>query len=115
METLGSLQIERIRRNHRGGDLSARELLELLQRRVAMGAERGCRELVRRLARSPYSNMKAHNKGSRDKTMHYTIWIKGKGHHLRLDARGIIFQITDDRGRDLGIIPPWVAPGADPG
>ncbi len=112
MECLGSLQIERIRINHRGGDLSAGQLLELLQRRVALGAERAARVLARRMATSHYFNRAAHTKGSKDKTSHYTVWIKNKGHHLRLDARGVVFQITDERGRDLGIVSPWVAPGA---
>jgi hypothetical protein len=112
MAMLGSIQTERVRRNHRGGDLSASQLLDLLQYRVAFGAERASRELVRRMSAHEHYNRAAHTAGSRDKTAHYTVWVKGKGHHLRLDSRGIVFQITDEYERDLGTVPPWVAPGA---
>jgi hypothetical protein len=111
MALLGSLQIERIRRNYRGGDLGVSRLLEILQFRVASGAERASRELVRRMMTHEHSNRAAHTEGSRDGTLHYTVWIKGRGYHLRLDARGIVFQITDWLGRDLGTVPPWIAPG----
>lgn len=112
MAMLGSLQVERVRRNHRGGDLSARELLELIQHRVAFGAERASRELVRRMCAHEHFNRDEHTAGSRDATRHYTIWVNGRGHHLRLDAQGVVFQITDDLDRDIGVVPPWVAPGA---
>ena len=112
MPVLGSLQIEQVRRNHRGGDLSASQLLDLLQRRVASGAERASRELIRRMCAHEHYNRSAHTAGSKDGTMHYTVWVNRRGHHLRLDANHIVFQVTDDCDSDLGIVPPWVAPGA---
>lgn len=111
MALLGSSQIEGIRRHYRGGDLSVRELIELLQHRVASGAERASRELVRRMCDYDHYNKKAHTEGSSDETTHYLIRINNKGHHLRLDKAGVIFQITDDNRRDIGTVPPWVAPG----
>lgn len=112
MAMLGSLQIERIRRNHDGGDLSAIQLIDLLQNRVAPGAERASRELVRRMIAHKHFNRRAHTEGSDDQTRHYTIYVNDRGHHLRLDARGIVFQITDENQHDLGTVPPWVAPGS---
>lgn len=112
MALLGSLQIERIRRNYQGGDLSARELIDILQHQIAFGAERASRELVRRMGAHGHYNKRAHTEGSRDQTPHYLIRINNKGHHLRLDSHGIVFQITDDTGHDLGAVPPWVAPGS---
>ena len=111
MALLGSLQVERMRRNYRGGDLSIAQLLDLLQNRVAPGAERASRELVRRMGMHGHWNQHIHIAGSKDQTPHYTIWINSRGHHLRLDARGIVFQVTDPANQDLGVVPPWVAPG----
>jgi hypothetical protein len=112
MALLGALQIEKIRRNYTGGDMSTNQLLEILQNKVALGAERACRELARRMSDHKHFNRMKHKVGSRDGTLHYTIWVNNKGHHLRLDARGIVFQITDELGHDLGIVPPWVPPGS---
>ncbi len=113
MAILNPLQIDRIRRNHRGGDLTAGQLLEMLQHKVAPGAERAGRELVRRMAAHGHYNRASHKIGSRDRTMHITIWVNNKGNHLRLDSHNIIFQITNDSGSDLGIVSPWVAPGSE--
>ncbi|MGH9885242.1 MAG: hypothetical protein ACREBE_06925 [bacterium] len=113
MSRLGSLQIERIRRNQRGGDLSAAHLIHLLEEKVAIGAQRASRELIRRMMAFEHYNRRAHTTGSEDGTMHYTVYVKGKGHHLRLDSRGVVFQITDEFRRDLGSVPPWVAPGSE--
>jgi hypothetical protein len=112
MPLLAAPQIERIQRNYRGGDLSATELIDLLQHKVAPGAERASRELVRRMMEHAHFNRAAHTQGSRDATVHYTVYVNDRGHHLRLDSSGIIFQITDQAQRDLGVVPPWVAPGA---
>jgi hypothetical protein len=103
-----------IRRNYVYGDLGPSEFLDLITGRVASGAARGVRALTRVLEESQYSVQEAHVTGSADQTMHYTVWIHRhgrQGHHLRLDGNGVIFQVTDNTGRDMGEVPPWVAPG----
>jgi hypothetical protein len=116
MARFGARQIEGIRRNYLYGDLSVRQLLDLLQNKVAPGAERAVRDLARLLMETEHRNRALHNERSKDETMHYTIFVKGKGgHHLRADSRGIVFQVTDDpKGHDLGEVPPWVPPGGAP-
>ena len=110
MPLLGALQVQEIRRNYRGGDLSANQLIDILEHRVAYGAERASRVLVRLMCARKHYTEKAHT--STDKTMHYLMRVGSKSCHLRLDARGVVFQITDEQGHDLGTVPPWVAPGA---
>ena len=110
MAELSSYQIEKIRRNHHGGDVTAAALLDLFQHRVASGAERAVRELVRRMTEDPHFNRREHTEGSRDQTPHVTIWVNGRGHHLRLDSHGVVFQVTEVGG-DVGTVPPWVRPG----
>jgi hypothetical protein len=115
MAQLGARQIEGIRRNYVRGDLSVAQLLDLLQNRVATGAERAVRDLARLMMEHEHRNRALHDVGSHDRTMHYTIFVRGGGHHLRTDARGIVFQVTNDaQGHDLGEVAPWVPPGAAP-
>jgi len=110
---------ERIVRNYRFGDLSATVLINLLESRVAGGADRSARILKKLLTRKYHRNLRYHTTGSKDSTVHYTVFLSNnqngsneKGYHLRLDANGIIFQITDNNGNDLGTIPGYVAPGS---
>jgi len=104
---------DRIRNGYRGGAIPCEQLLFLLDSRVSPGAMRARNAFARLLAGADsHRNIEAHTEGSRDKTKHYTVFIDNRGYHLRLDANGVIFQITDPGGRDLGIVQPWVAPGA---
>ncbi|MGI9628763.1 MAG: hypothetical protein ACR2QM_18150 [Longimicrobiales bacterium] len=102
---------ERIQRNYAGGDLSCEDLLELLERKISPRAHFSRTKLVRELARARHRNLRAHTTGSDDKTMHYTVFVRGTGYHLRLDAKGVVYQITDGPNSDLSSVPPWVRPG----
>jgi len=107
MVKIVSKKRERILRNYRGGRLACTELLRLLETRVAPGAESSVRALVDILASRTHWNLAAHTEGSRDGTRHYTV-MAGRGYHLRLDRRGVIFQVTvGETGRNLGPILPW--------
>jgi hypothetical protein len=111
--TIDSKLREKIMRSYGGGDLTCQGLLNLLQGHVSYGAMRARNKLLAILAEARrHTNHAAHKTGSNDRTMHYTIFIDGRGYHLRIDAQGAIFQITDNQQRDLGVIPPWVPPGA---
>lgn len=103
---------ERIIRNHGGGDLDSKQLLAVLEGPFAPGALRGRNQLIRLMAAArTHRNRRAHTTGSQDRTMHYTIFIDGRGHHLRMDAKGVVFHITD-RDDTVGGAHPWVAPGS---
>jgi len=70
-------------------------------------------ELVRMMSQArKHRNRAAHTEGSKDKTMHYTVFIDGRGHHLRLDQRGVVFHVTDHEQGTVGGADPWVPPGA---
>jgi hypothetical protein len=73
------------------------------------------------MSESKYHVLAVHKEGSEDKTSHFTVYIKRggrfKGYHVRLDGRGVVWQITDlwfNEVRDLGVVPPWMAPGRGP-
>jgi len=103
---------ECIIRNYGGGDLDINRLLALLEGPFSPGAQRARGELLHLLANARrHRNRGAHTEGSADKTMHYTLFIDGRGYHLRLDAKGVVFHITHQLGT-VGGVPPWVAPGA---
>lgn len=116
MSTLLNSQVrERIFRRHAGGDLTAQQLIHLLECRVSPGALPGRNELVRRLADCRrHRNLRAHTEGSDDGTSHYTVYIDGRGYHLRVDAKGIIFQVTDNSRQDIRGYDPWRPPGSAP-
>lgn len=104
---------ERIIRNYGGGHLSIQRLLAMLEGPFASNALQGRNALIRAMAEArSHGNLGAHDQGSKDKTMHYTIYIDGKGHHLRMDSRGVVFHITDHRQETVGGSDPWVAPGS---
>ncbi len=103
----------RIKATYGGGDLSCPDLLDILENCISQGATRGRNKLLQIIARSDrHTNIAEHVTGSKDKTMHITIRVDGKGYHLRLDGKGNVFQITGKLG-DLGTIPPWIAPGTN--
>ena len=102
---------ERIIRNFIGGDLSAEELIAILESKVAPGAQTSRTMLINLLAGGQHRNLRAHTQGSADGTVHYTVFVANRGYHLRLDRRGVIFQITDAQG-SLSRVPPWVRPGS---
>ncbi|MCF2505392.1 hypothetical protein L0663_18515 [Dyadobacter sp. CY107] len=114
--TINSEQRERIYRSYTSGPLSCKQLLSILENNIAPGAVRGRNELIRRLLDChAHRNLEAHSgkeTSSKDGTMHYTIYVDGVGHHMRMDQKGIVFQITDKIG-DIGGIPPWVSPGSE--
>ncbi|MEX2142809.1 MAG: hypothetical protein WD894_26370 [Pirellulales bacterium] len=58
----------------------------------------------------------AHRKGqpgsnTMDATNHLTVKVGDKSYHLRLDARGQLFQVTDKTGNGIGGVAPWASPG----
>ncbi|MEZ5064052.1 MAG: hypothetical protein R3B81_04915 [bacterium] len=113
MFKLNSVQIESIRRNYDGGELSCDQLIELLESRVAPGAQPARTLFLRELVVGRHRNLRAHTEGSKDGTLHYTVFVGGRGYHLRVDRRGVVFQITNKEG-DLHPVPPWVRPGGAP-
>lgn len=103
---------ERIIRNYGGGDLDINRLLAMLEGPFSPGTQRARGEVIGKLANArKHRNRGAHTEGSQDKTMHYTLFIDGRGYHLRLDAKGVVFHITHEQG-SVGDVPPWVAPGS---
>lgn len=46
----------------------------------------------------------------KDGTNHYTVSLGGDGYHLRVDARGHLFEVS---GARLPAFAPWAAPGTD--
>ena len=111
MEKLAPRIIEAIRRNYGRGDLSSDELITLLEGKVAPRAHAARNKLVQQLSTSRHTNLRSHTKGSRDNTMHYTIFVRGRGYHLQVDYRGVIFRITDESKTNITGIEPWVRPG----
>ena len=106
---------ERIIRNYGGGDLDINRLLAMLEGPFSPGAQRARNELIGKLASArKHRNRGAHTEGSQDKTMHYTLFIDGRGYHLRLDAKGVVFHLggPDHGTRTMGGVDPWVAPGS---
>lgn len=116
---LTPFQKEKILRHYLFGQISVMRLIYLFENNVAPGAERAAKVLADLMVQKYHQNLRDHNEGSQDETMHYTIRLSNnrngsnwKGFHLRLDAKGVIFQITDDQRRDIGTIPGYVPPGA---
>ena len=111
MDKLAPSIAEAIHRNFEKGDLSSDKLIALLEGRVAAGARAARNKLVKELAANRHKNLRAHTKGSRDGTMHYTVFVRGKGYHLQVDRRGVIFRITDKSAASITGQEPWVRPG----
>lgn len=110
MYPISPILAQRIRHNYRGGELTAEDWLEIAEGNVMPGAERAMRVLLRLQASNPWRILRAHTEGSRDGTLHYTVFAPA-GYHVRLAGDGHVFQVTGPDGIDLGTIPPWVRPG----
>ena len=114
---LTSIDVERLRRNFDdGGSLAFQELIALLADRVAPGAWRARGELLDVLRRHRFRAYAADDSGHgpADPNPHVTVLANGRGFHLQLDLRRVVFRITDSNRNDLGGPPPWVAPGSEP-
>ncbi len=111
-----------IRRGDRMVTANVDEVLDLLQDGAGIGrhpaVKRDSKELLDRLAMSREWRVSAgpHRKGdpgssTRDATTHITVTIDtSTSYHLRLDKRGHLFQVTDEKG-SLSGIKPWSSPG----
>ena len=123
MGLLTTNQIERLRRKHAGGSLSAADFIRILDSRVAPGAQPDARLLVRRLTADGdkdtktgyrvYAAADPHHK-TPDCEPHLTVVFEDRGYHLTIDRRQVVYLITDRDKRPLSGIPGWVPPGTEP-
>jgi hypothetical protein len=112
-----------IRRGDRMVTANVDEVLDLLQEGAGFGrhpaVKRDSKELLDRLAMSREWRVSAgrHRKGdpgsnTLDATTHITVTIDtSTSYHLRLDKRGHLFHVTDEKG-SLSGIKPWSSPGS---
>lgn len=100
-----------------GQPISPAAVVGLLAERVAPGAQSQARRLLQRMAQSRWEVVAGVHQSPADGTTHVTVDAGGR-RHLRLDARGVIFDITNaganQQARREGRPPPWVAPGRAP-
>lgn len=103
--------VERIRQNYGGGDLAAGDLLDLLQFRVAPGAERASQVLARKLCAGAHSNRAQGGGGAKGGALLYEIAIGGDEYLVHLDGRHFADSITDSANVDLACSEPEAETG----
>lgn len=91
------------------------EVVDLLSGATSPAAQPGGRALLRGMASGTWRLIRGAHRSRDDATLHVTVEVAGVRYHLRLDARGCVFDITRVVGgathRPAGG-PPWVGPGA---
>jgi hypothetical protein len=96
--------------------LRADRVVDLLVSATSPGAQAGARELLRAMSLGPWEMIAGVHKSANDLTPHITVNVRGKRHHIRLDARGCVFDISLVNSAGETIRPsghrPWVRPGA---
>lgn len=100
-----------------GQPIAPAGVVGLLAERVAPGAQSLARRLLQRMAQGRWEVVAGLHQSPADGTTHVTVDAGGR-RHLRLDARGVIFDITNagatPQARRDGRPPPWMAPGRAP-
>ena len=98
-----------------GRPINSDDVVDLLADRTSPGAQPSARQLLRDMSSVSWRVVAAIHQNDHDNTPHITIEIGGTRYHLRLDARGCIFDITyfnrDVAARPAGL-PGWMGPGA---
>lgn len=95
--------------------IRAARVIDLLVASTSPAAQRGARDLIRQMSVVPWKVIANIHRSASDSTPHINVEVSRKIYHLRLDARGCVFDIT---AADAGetIRPPgpspWVRPGA---
>lgn len=98
-----------------GERVRAHRVVDLIVESTSPGAQAGARELLRRMGTGPWTVIANVHANENDPTPRLTVEVGGTRYHLRLDARGCIFDITFvNRGQTLRLSGhlPFVRPGA---
>jgi hypothetical protein len=98
----------------RGSLVRPDEIVDRLAAGTSPAAQRGARDLLRKMACSPWRVVASLHANERDGTDHITIEIVDTRYHLRLDARGCIFDITAASKTGVERVSgarPWAGPG----
>ncbi len=100
-----------------GEPVNAAAVVAMLAERIAPRAQSAARTLLRQMAAGSWKVVAGIHQSASDGTPHITVDAGGR-RHLRLDRRGVIFDITTAGAtpaqRRGGWPPPWSAPGAAP-
>jgi hypothetical protein len=99
------------------------DVVELLVQKTSPGAEQSARMLISEMARQAWTFEASQHSGGTggDLTPHLRVDVSAplgqphRAYHLRLDARGCIFDVTfraEDKTQRPSGIPPYTPPGA---
>jgi len=98
-----------------GRSIRSDKVVDLLAASTSPAAQRGARQVLRAMAATPWRVVAAVHTNRHDMTRHITIEVGRTRYHLRLDARGSIFDITTVLGEEIQRVSgnrPWVRPGS---
>ena len=96
--------------------IRAEKVVDLLVTATSPAAERGARELLHQMGRKPWDVLRPVHTSESDPTPPITLGQGQDKYHLRLDARGCVFDVTlkekDKATIRLSGHEPWMRPGA---
>jgi hypothetical protein len=96
--------------------IRADRVVDLLVNATSPAAQRGARELLHQMGRGGWDVIAPVHSNLGDPTPHIRLSVCKTQYHVRLDARGCIFDITflDEAGKTsrLSGYEPWARPGA---
>lgn len=99
-----------------GNRIRASKVVDLLVNSTSPAAQPGARELLRRMGIAAWSVVANIHSNENDPTPRITVELQGRiRYHLRLDARGCVFDITFQNAGEtvrLSGHRPFVRPGA---
>lgn len=98
------------------GSIRCDEIVDLLVTCTSPRAQPGARKLLGLMKKSSWQAITGIHRSPGDQTSHIRVDIKKVAHHLRLDARNAVSDITFVNGAGetarLSGSEPWVRPGA---
>lgn len=97
------------------GSIRCDQIVDLLVNGTSPHAQPGARKLLQLMGQHAWEAITGVHPSPADRTAHVRLDINGVPYHLRLDARGFIFDITsvtDKATERLSGREPWLRPGA---
>ena len=98
-----------------GDTVRAGNVVDLLVNATSPGAQLGARKLLTLMSNSRWKVIANIHRSRNDPTPHIRVSVRNEEYHLRLDARGCVFDITHRKGDEtirLSQHLPYVRPGA---
>ena len=96
-------------------NISVRDVVKRLENKTAPAAKPGSKQILLRMSEVSWDLVEGVHPSDSDGTDHITVSFKRgptNTFHLRLDRRGVIFDIVNGKHQRLAGRLPWVAPGA---